>query len=31
MSNCETTRETIGAWLDGELAAAQAEATGRPS
>ena len=29
MSNCETTRETIGAWLDGELAAAQAEATGR--
>ena len=29
MSNCETIRETVGAWLDGELAAEQAEATGR--
>lgn len=29
MSNCETTRETVGAWLDGELAAPQAEATRR--
>jgi anti-sigma factor RsiW len=27
MNSCETTRETLGAWLDGELAAAQAEAT----
>ena len=27
MSNCETTREILGAWLDGELTAAQAEAT----
>ena len=27
MSNCENTRETLGAWLDGELVAAQAEAT----
>lgn len=29
MSNCENTRETVGAWLDGELAGAQAEATRR--
>jgi len=27
MSKCESTRETLGAWLDGELAAGQAEAT----
>jgi predicted anti-sigma-YlaC factor YlaD len=27
MNSCETTREALGAWLDGELAAAQAEAT----
>ena len=26
MSNCETTREILGAWLDGELVQAQAEA-----
>jgi hypothetical protein len=26
MSNCETTREILGAWLDGELVPAQAEA-----
>jgi hypothetical protein len=27
MSNCENARETVGAWLDGELAGEQAEAT----
>lgn len=27
MSKCERTRETLGTWLDGELAAGQAEAT----
>ena len=27
MSKCESTRETLGSWLDGELAAGQAEAT----
>ena len=27
MSRCESTRETLGTWLDGELAAGQAEAT----
>jgi predicted anti-sigma-YlaC factor YlaD len=27
MSNCENMREAVGAWLDGELAAEQAEAT----
>jgi anti-sigma factor RsiW len=27
MNDCETTRESVGAWLDGELAAAEAEAT----
>jgi hypothetical protein len=27
MSKCESTRETLGAWLDGELAAGQAEAS----
>jgi predicted anti-sigma-YlaC factor YlaD len=27
MSNCETTREILGAWLDGELSGEQAEST----
>ena len=27
MNDCETTRESVGAWVDGELAAAEAEAT----